>query len=192
MGLLFAVSQAQSWVREHVRPGDIVIDATAGNGSDTLFLARTVGSNGLVYAFDIQSEALEQTQSKLESALDQASLAPVYLIHAGHEEMSDRISLDHEGQIAAVMFNLGYLPGASSPIITEAETTLPALESALRLLSGGGLITVVVYPGHKGGEREAAAAEAWAAEIPSSIAQTVVYRFPQKKTAPYLIAIYKR
>lgn len=37
--------------------GDIVVDATMGNGHDTQFLAELVGENGHVYAFDIQESA---------------------------------------------------------------------------------------------------------------------------------------
>ena len=37
-----------------VRTGDVVVDATCGNGLDSLWLARTVGRSGKLYAFDIQ------------------------------------------------------------------------------------------------------------------------------------------
>ncbi len=38
------------------------IDATCGNGFDTLFLCRTAGENGHVKAFDIQEQAIERTR----------------------------------------------------------------------------------------------------------------------------------
>jgi SAM-dependent methyltransferase len=191
MGFLFVLSQAHKWVTERVGQGDIVIDATAGNGLDTLFLARTVGSGGTVYAFDIQSEALEQTRKRLDSETRRESLAPVVFVHASHEEMTSRIPLEQHGKIAAIMFNLGFLPGSSQAVITQPSTTLAALGITLRLLRGGGILTVVVYPGHEGGKAEAKAVEAWASEIEPSLAQTVIYRFPQKTTAPYLIALIK-
>jgi SAM-dependent methyltransferase len=191
MGFLYVLRQAHKWVAERLGHGDIVIDATAGNGLDTLFLARTVGPGGTVYAFDIQSEALEQTRIRLESEASHDSLAPVVLVHAGHEELTDRIALEQHGKIAAVMFNLGFLPGSSQEVITQPATTLAALGFALRLLRGGGILTVVVYPGHEGGKAEAQAVEAWASEIEPSLAQTVIYRFPQKTAAPYLIALNK-
>ncbi len=37
-----------------VRTGDVVVDATCGNGLDSLWLARAVGRSGKLYAFDIQ------------------------------------------------------------------------------------------------------------------------------------------
>ena len=43
---------------EHIGEGDVVVDFTMGNGNDTLFLSRTVGEEGRVYAFDVQEAAL--------------------------------------------------------------------------------------------------------------------------------------
>jgi predicted methyltransferase len=191
MGFLFVINQAQRWVAERVKPGDVVVDATAGNGSDTLFLARLAGLGGKVYTFDIQSEALELTHKRLVSAAEQEALAQVTLLHTGHENMEINIAREHHGQIAAVMFNLGYLPGASQDVITQPSTTLAALEAALQLLRSGGVLTIVVYPGHEGGGQEADAVQAWAAGVPPSLAQTILYRFPQKAAAPYLIALNK-
>jgi predicted methyltransferase len=192
MGFLFVVSQAQRWVTERISAGDIVIDATAGNGSDTLFLARAVGVGGIVYAFDVQSDALTQTQKRLDTAAQHESLAPVILVQAGHENMASQVEIEHHGQAAAVMFNLGYLPGASSAVMTQPVTTLAALKVALQLLRSGGILTIVVYPGHDGGLEEAEAVQSWAADVPSTLAQTVTYRFPQKVAAPYLIALHKQ
>lgn len=138
---------AQKQVAEIVREGDIAVDATAGNGRDTLFLARLVGSCGQVYAFDIQQEALDRTAA----LLNQNDLAKrVILIRAGHESMETYIA----GPVAAVMFNLGYLPGGDHSIVTRPESTLRAFAAALSLLSPGGLVTLVLYPGHVPGEKE--------------------------------------
>ncbi len=192
MGFLSVLSQAQRWVKERAGPGDCVVDATAGNGSDTLFLARTVGPRGRVFAFDVQAEALESTRRRLSGDPDAGTLAPVELQLAGHETMEAALPAELHGRVAAVMFNLGYLPGASSPLITLTGTTLAALEAAARLLRAGGALTAVVYPGHEGGKDEADAVEAWAAGLPQTVAQAVVYRFPQKPASPYLIALDKR
>jgi predicted methyltransferase len=191
MGFSFVISQAQKWVAERVRQGEIVIDATAGNGSDTLFLARIVDAGGTVYAFDIQHEALEHIRKRLETEADRELIAPITLVLAGHEVMKNRIALKHHGKIAAIMFNLGFLPGGSQAVITQTDTTIAALGAALELLRSGGIITVVVYPGHDGGLGEAEAVEAWASKIDPHLAQTVVYRFLQKAAAPYLIALNK-
>ena len=192
MGFLSVLSQAQRWVKDRAGPGDCVVDATAGNGSDTLFLARTVGPRGRVFAFDVQAEALESTRRRLAGDPDAGTLAPAELVLAGHETMEETLPAELHGRVAAVMFNLGYLPGASSPLITLPGTTLAALEAAIRLLRSGGALTAVVYPGHEGGRDEADAVEGWAARLPQTVAQAVVYRFPQKPDSPYLVALNKR
>lgn len=215
MGFPSVLSEAQRYAAARINSGDIVIDATAGNGVDTLFLARTAGAGGLVYAFDIQAEAIEHTRNRLAAAAnnrsgdapsandppgknrrardpDKSDLAPVTLLHDSHEHMAERIDPAHRGRIAAVMFNLGYLPGADQTLVTQTATTLAALEAALALLRIGGVLTIVVYPGHEGGDREAEAVEQWAANVPSSLAQSVLYRFPQKTSAPYLLALVKK
>ena len=38
--------------------GDTVIDATVGNGHDTIILAHLVGDQGKVFGFDIQEQAI--------------------------------------------------------------------------------------------------------------------------------------
>ena len=41
---------ARQLFSETVNAGETVVDATAGNGNDTLFLAELVGENGHVYS----------------------------------------------------------------------------------------------------------------------------------------------
>ena len=47
------------FIESAINEGDIVIDATMGNGYDTKYLAEKVGENGYVYSFDIQEEAIK-------------------------------------------------------------------------------------------------------------------------------------
>lgn len=100
----------------------------------------------------------------------------------------------HSPDVAAVMFNLGYLPGedADPAVITKTESTLAALNAAITLLRPGGIITAVVYPGHAGGAQEAAAVENWAAALPQQTGQAILYRMAQKPDSPYLIAVEKK
>ncbi|WP_276354814.1 class I SAM-dependent methyltransferase [Cohnella caldifontis] len=194
MGFLSVLTMAQRWAAERASaPGSLAIDATAGTGVDTLFLARTVGPKGRVFAFDIQEAALRRTRDRLaEAAAGDEALAPVELVHAGHERMAEFVPAASHGRVRAIMFNLGYLPGGDENVITRPDSTLAALEAALELLAPGGALTAVLYPGHPGGETEAAAVERWASEVPGSRAQAVTYRFPQKPAAPYLVALEKR
>ncbi|WMT39841.1 class I SAM-dependent methyltransferase [Paenibacillus sp. D2_2] len=193
MGFLSVLSYAHKLVAERLQPGDAAIDATAGTGADTLFLARTSGRRGQVWAFDIQAEALRLTQARLDlESRDQ--LAHVTLLQRSHAEMREQLPEAVHGQIGAVMFNLGYLPTeeADQSLITLPESTIAALETAVSLLRPRGIATVVLYPGHSGGDQEAEAVHAWAANLPSSIGQTVLYRQIQRPHAPYLIAIEKK
>ncbi len=192
MGFLSVLSTAHKWIAERTIAGDIVIDATAGRGVDTLELARLTGATGTVYAFDIQQDALEQTSIRLSEATDHQQLAATNLILDSHANMAQHIESAMHGRVAAVMFNFGYLPGSDETIITEPDSSLQALEAALALLKKGGIITCVLYPGHAGGEQEACAVQQWAANLPAKAAQSVIYRQLQRDTAPYLIAIEKK
>lgn len=130
-----------------VNPGDTVIDATMGNGYDTLYLAKLVGNAGKVYAFDVQEEALKSTKKKVERDNLQCY---VELILDGHENMDKYV----KEEVSCVLFNLGYLPRAKHNIITKPETTLQALEKSLNLLKPNGVISVAIYTGHEGGMDE--------------------------------------
>lgn len=138
---------AADYMARAIRPGDTVVDATMGNGKDTLFLCELVGECGRVYAFDVQPEAVERTRERVEEAgfADRTTL-----LLAGHETMAEKVS----GPVQAVMFNLGWLPGAAHAVTTRTETTLAAVRAATELLAPGGVVTVCVYPGHEEGTRE--------------------------------------
>ena len=138
--------------------GDILVDATAGNGFDTLFLANMAGPHGRVYAFDIQSIALARTQRRLESA---GLSERVILIHQGHEALCEALPAVCRGRVAAVMFNLGYLPRGDKALVTRTGTTLAALEQAVVCLRPEGALAVIAYPGHPGGAGETDAVARW-------------------------------
>lgn len=193
MGFLSVLSFAHKLVSDRLRPGDIALDATAGTGADTLYLAKCIGSKGKVYAFDIQDQALELTRERLAKE-PVASLPEISLHHQSHALMKSCVSEHDHGKVGAVMFNLGYLPADSSDkrIMTETASTLAALEAAIELLRPGGIITVVLYPGHKGGDAEAAAVQAWAEKLPQHAVQTILYRGLQRTDAPYLIALERK
>ena len=138
---------AREAIQRTVLPGDSVIDATMGNGHDTLMLCEAVGPGGRVYAFDIQLQAVDETEKRLREhgMADRATL-----IHAGHERMAEYV----KEPVKAVMFNLGWLPGGNHSVTTKWETTRLAVESALTLLSPSGIVVICAYPGHEEGARE--------------------------------------
>ncbi len=149
---------AQQAVSRACRAGGRAIDATVGNGHDTLLLARCVAPDGHVAGFDIQPSALDHTRQRLHTAgLEEH----VELINAGHERMRDLLGDGWFGNTDVVMFNLGYLPGGDKSIITQPHTTLSALEQSLDLLRPGGLLSLMLYRGHLGAEPEIAAVTQW-------------------------------
>ncbi|MBK8093452.1 MAG: rRNA methyltransferase [Verrucomicrobiaceae bacterium] len=157
-GLPSSVRWAQLILRDRLGAGDVVVDATMGNGHDTLFLSECVAPDGRVFAFDVQAAALTETAKRVP-------MERCTLIHAGHETMREKLPAELHGQIAAIMFNLGYLPGSDKTCITRTETTLAALSQAAELLRPGGIITLAVYPGHEGGAEESREISKWAAQL---------------------------
>ena len=149
---------AADYMMRSIREGDAVIDATMGNGKDTLFLCGLVGKNGHVYAFDVQAEAVERTRERVREA---GYAERTTLLLAGHETMGDHV----RGPVQAVMFNLGWLPGAEHAVTTKTDTTLKAVDAALELIAPGGIVTVCVYPGHEEGMRELEALRTYVSEL---------------------------
>lgn len=162
--MVSVVSQAHRLVQAVLLPGEIAIDATAGNGHDTLFLARQVGPQGRVFALDIQAAALAQTQHRLSAA----GIENVALILGDHALMRELIPAEVHGRVGAVMFNLGYLPGGDKRVTTQVAHTFPALENAVQVLRPGGILSVVAYPGHPGGAEETEQVERWFEEMGAS------------------------
>jgi predicted methyltransferase len=181
--MLRATELAHLILRQAVRPGAWTVDATVGNGHDTLFLAQLVGPNGRVFGFDVQSVALAATAERVRGQ------SQVTLIHSGHEILAKHLPADAKGQLAAVMFNLGYLPGAAKDTTTRTETTISALNQALDYLTIGGLITLVLYPGHPGGGEEAAAVRAYAQNLPAAFSVGHYARLNCLEPAPELLVI---
>ena len=60
-----------------------MVDATCGNGHDTLALLKMVADQsgrGCVYGMDIQTSALENTLSLLEKSVDSNEVLPAGLV----------------------------------------------------------------------------------------------------------------
>ena len=136
-------------LREKVSRGSVVVDATMGNGKDTFFLYNLIGEEGWLYAFDIQHASIINTNMLFTEAGIQLN-PNIKLIHDGHENLEKYII----EPIDCCVFNLGYLPGGCHSIVTKPDTTLKALEAALKLLKRGGIVTISIYYGHEGGKEE--------------------------------------
>lgn len=139
------------FIREQVQPGDLCIDATMGNGGDTVLLSRLAGRSGHVLAFDIQQMALDHTARRLS---EEQCPDNVELFLESHEHMGNHAK---PGSVSCITFNLGYLPGGDHGKATCAESSVRAISAGLELLKKRGLMTICVYSGGDTGfsEKEA-------------------------------------
>jgi tRNA A58 N-methylase Trm61 len=173
-----------------VTSGDVVVDATLGNGYDALFLANLVGENGKVFGFDVQEEAIRTSTERLK----QHGVADrVTIFHDGHEHLTTHLPIEHHGKVKAAIFNLGYLPGSDKSIVTKPETTITAIEQLLELMVPEGIIILVIYHGHTEGALERDALLRYCQEIDQQKAHVLQYRFiNQQNNPPFIVAIEKR
>jgi predicted methyltransferase len=179
---------AHDHVRAVLRPGDVAIDATVGNGHDTQFLAECVGPKGIVFGFDVQPDALERTAQRLAAL----NLHNVTLVHRSHAAMRSSLPMLKPGTVHAVMFNLGYLPGADKAITTAAESTIAAIRQTLELLGAGGIVTVLAYVGHSGGQAEADAVEGLLRQLPIEAFDVNDEAAPSNRTMPPRLFVVRR
>lgn len=185
MKLERVIQYAQTLMRMAIEKGDIAVDATAGNGHDTVFLAELVGPDGYVYSFDVQKEAVDAT---LLRVLDHAYEDRVRVLHRGHETVDEFI----DKEIGAAIFNLGYLPGSDHSIVTKANTTELAIEKLLKLLKVGGMLVLVIYHGHEGGKEERDEVIRFVSSLPQKYVHVLRYEFiNQKNDPPFIIALEK-
>ncbi|MTI61518.1 MAG: methyltransferase domain-containing protein [Firmicutes bacterium] len=179
------VEMSHQLLKQDVEEGETVIDATAGNGYDTLFLAELVGDSGYVYSFDIQQEAIDNTRERLRLARMEDR---VRLCHTGHENVLGMVS----EEVGAIIFNLGYRPGGKKDIKTRPETSLTALKSGLTLLKKSGIIVIVIYTGHKGGKTEREILLNYSAGLNQDKYNVLYYHFINQDCSPEVLAIKKR
>lgn len=182
------VALAHRFAAMSIDPGDRCVDATVGNGHDTVFLARRVGRAGRVLGFDVQTSAIVSTREQLRKrGLDER----VILQLEGHENVGHRLKTLGWSGIRIAMFNLGYLPGSDKRVVTHGDTTLCALGPCSDALLPRGAISIVAYRGHRGGEEEYHAVWNWARKLDSSRYQVMRYE-RGSSTAPVFIWIEKK
>ena len=190
--LLPVIQFSHMLVAAKLASGGHAVDATAGNGNDTLFLINHLSKNAKLYVFDIQEKAIQQTRSKLMEYLSQAEYNKlnqrITFVCAGHENIDQYV----RDPVKVVMFNLGYLPGANTNIITKPYTTIKSIEKSLELLAPQGLISIVLYPGHEGGEEEAILVSNYVARLNPYEYGVVQYKNINKKKSPYTILVEKK
>ena len=166
------------FVADHVKEGDFCIDATAGRGSDTVFLCSLVGDHGRVLAFDIQPEAVEAASARIfESGC--GHIASV--IEESHEQLALYAEPD---SVSCIMFNFGYLPGGDHSIATTAETSIRAIEAGLSVLKKKGLMSLCIYSGGDTGYEERDALLAFLQELDPKKYMVLLSRYYNRPNDP--------
>lgn len=174
------------FILAHLRPGDVAVDCTMGNGNDTAFLSQTVGETGRVYAFDIQEAALESTRAHLAELGCPENYT---LIHASHHRILEFVKENPK----AVMFNLGYLPGSGKKqVTTMRETTMEAVRGAVELLDHDGILLVAIYPGHEEGRLEGEMLGEYFATLDRHKICCSCFKIVNSPTSPYFYVVEKK
>lgn len=184
--MIGVIQYSHQLLQQSIEKGDLAIDATCGNGHDTLVLSELVGENGKVLAFDIQEQAIKSTEKKLADHQKEN----VKLILDSHENLGQY--LQDEKRIGGAIFNLGYLPRSDKKIITKGDSTIRALKVILKHLKNKGIAVLVVYHGHQGGSEEKEQLLQYVSHLDQKYFQVLRYGYiNQINNPPFVLAIKK-
>ncbi len=168
-----------NYLRENVSKNDVVVDATIGNGNDTLLLANLAS---FVYGFDIQKDALNNTKKLLDSN----NISNYKLIKDSHLNLYNYLS-DFKG----VVFNLGYLPKGDKTVTTKEEVTIETLRLIANKITANSFIIMTVYVGHKEGIKESVSIKEFLKRLDESF-NVLVHSNESSPLSPYVVIIEKR
>jgi len=181
---------AKEYWKNFLKKGFIAIDATAGNGHDSLFLSKCLveNLNGKLYCFDIQKKAITNTSSLLKENLSKEILDKIILFQASHEDFSKYIKT----KVNLVIYNLGYLPKSDKKITTNKTTTVRSIKSAISILDQNGAISIVSYPGHAKGKEEEKSLLYYLKKLSYDKFNICYHKWLNKEKAPSFFWIEKR
>ena len=143
-----ALGLSHRFIRQHLPKGGFAIDATAGNGGDTLLLCESVGETGKVFAMDIQQQAVGNTMELLRQ---KGWLDITQIVQDSHANLLQYVQPESAD---CVVFNFGWLPGGSHEVFTQKESSLEAIRQGLECLKPGGIMSLCVYYGRNNGYEE--------------------------------------
>ena len=166
------------FITEQVQPGDICIDATMGNGNDTILLSSLCKETGHVYAFDIQEQALAHTRQRL---LDADAPQNYTLLLESHTNMDHYVQPE---SVSCIVFNLGYLPGGDHHLATKTNTTIEAIQAGFELLKTGGIMSICIYSGGDSGFEERDGVLEYLSQLDDRKYFIARQDFPNKKNNP--------
>jgi Putative rRNA methylase len=174
-----------------IKPGDTVVDATCGNGHDTLVLAKLAltEKSGTLFAIDLQPEAIESCRQMLINKIPKNHFNRILFCEGCHSKFPSEI---HTHSVKLIAYNLGYLPGGDKNKTTKAETTLQSVVQGMDLIQDGGLISLTCYPGHKAGIEEEEGILQFASKLDPKMWSCCHHRWLNRRNAPSLLLMQKR
>ena len=180
---------AHSYWERHIKKGSIIIDATCGNGHDSLILAKAILSEteAFLYCIDLQEKAIQNTKELLKEELPFNLFQRITFFHQSHEVFPPEI---HSCDL--IVYNLGYLPGSSHSITTQGLSTLNSLKQGLSILNRGGMISITCYPGHEAGFEEKKALLEYTSSLPPQEYLVCHHQIENRRLAPSLLLIFKK
>ena len=170
------------YIEKAIKKGDTVVDATVGNGNDTLKLSNAVGDEGRVYGFDIQAEAIKSAKEK------NYIYNNVVFLNESHSDLD----LFVKNEVSFVIFNLGYLPGGDHTIQTSEITTIPAIEKAMSKLKPEGVIVLVIYRGGDTGFSESEAVLSYIKGIDYKKFSVLLFDYPNRPKNPPMVCVIEK
>jgi len=185
------IDLAHAYWRQFLKPGHCVVDATCGNGNDTLVLAQIVmegGEAGCVIAMDRQQQALYATRQLLEQHLSGKWVSRILFYEQCHSSFPTQIGKE---SVALIVYNLGYLPGGNKHLTTLPTTTMQSLEAALPLVMPGGAISITCYPGHEAGKVEEEQLVKFTAALDPQKWSCCHHRWVNRRDGPSLLLIQR-
>lgn len=184
------IDLAQGYWKRLLKKGDTVIDATCGNGHDTVTLAQLMEDlgGGNLIALDVQDAALEATKILCKEWFEPASRVQIDLLRQSHASFPEKLL---PSSVALIVYNLGYLPGGDKSVTTLTSSTLQSIETALPLLREGGALSVTCYPGHEEGAKEEKNILEYVQKLPPEQWSCCHHKWINRRTAPSLLLIQK-
>ena len=147
-GTLAASLQA---IADQSKPVTVVVRVEDGTGEDEeTKLAQTVSN-----IIGTTDENGQYTGLKALLAAEGLTAEVIRDSHANMERYAAAETVD------CVVFNFGRLPGGDPSIFTRSDTSVAALEAALRLLKSGGVVAIALYYGGVNGYGERDAVMTW-------------------------------
>lgn len=155
------------------------VDATLGNGNDSLFLSNLVKDKGTIFAYDIQALSLENSQK----LFNEHNVTNVFMKLKSHEYID-------EDNIDLAIFNLGFLPGSDKSIKTNKVSSINAIKALLPKMNKDNMLLIIcLYVGHPEGIEESIVIDEYLKTLPGSKYLVSKYQNYNRPTSPYVLTV---